>query len=66
MSKYIALRAPARNKTNDSPDLFSWQPAAVRRPSSHAAAFVMRRYRLAPHTAEVVASLAGFGGRDER
>ena len=66
MSKYIARRAPARNKTNDSPDLFSWRSVVVHRPPSRAAQYVMRRCRVAPHTAEVIAALAGFGGSEER
>lgn len=66
MSKYIARRAPARNKTNDLPDLFSWRPAILRHPMSRAGQYVMRRYRIAPHTAEVIAALAGFGGSEER
>ncbi len=66
MSKYIAHRAPARNKTSDLPDLFSWQPVVIHRPSSRAGQFVMRRYRVAPHTAEVIAALAGLGGEVQR
>jgi len=65
MSKRIQRRAPVRNKSCDLP-LFSWQAAVARRPLSRAGAFVMRRYRLAPHTAEVIAALAGFGGSEER
>jgi hypothetical protein len=63
---HIYRRAPARNKTNDLPDLFSWQPAVVRHPLSRAGLHVMRRYRLPPHTAEVIAALAGFGGSEDR
>jgi hypothetical protein len=62
---HIARRAPAHNKTNESPDLFSWQAAITHRPPSRAAQYVMRRYRVAPHTAEVIAALAGFGGSEE-
>jgi hypothetical protein len=66
MSKCIARRAFARNKTNDSPDLFSWQPVVVRHPLSRAGLHAMRRYRLPPHTAELIAALAGFSGSEER
>jgi hypothetical protein len=61
MSKYIACRASARNKTNDLPDLFSWRSAILHRPSSRAAEYVMRRYSVSPHTAEVIAALADLG-----
>jgi hypothetical protein len=64
MSNYIAQRAPARNKTNDVPDLFSWRSAVVYRPNTRAGEFVMRRYCVAPHTAEVIAALAGLGGTE--
>jgi hypothetical protein len=66
MSKHIARRAPARNKTNDLPDLFSWRSAIHHRPSTHAGQYVMRRYRVSPHTAEVIAALAGLGSEVPR
>jgi len=65
MSKYIARRAPARNQTNDLPDLFSWRSPVLHRPSTAAAQYVMRRYRVAPHMAEVIAALAGLGGSEQ-
>jgi hypothetical protein len=65
MSKRLTCRAPARNNANSLPDLFSWRSAILHRPSSRAAEYVMRRYRVSPHTAEVIAALAGFGGNDE-
>jgi hypothetical protein len=64
MSKYISRRDPARNNTNDVPDLFSWRSAVVYRPSTRAGEYVMRRYCIAPHTAEVIAVLAGLGGSE--
>jgi hypothetical protein len=60
MSKHIARRASARNKTSDIPDLFSWRAAIVHRHASRAAQYVMRRYRVPLHTAEVIAALAGL------
>ena len=65
MSKYIARRAPARNKTNDLPDLFSWRSTTLHRPVSRAAQHVMRRYGVPLHTAEVIACLAGLGADRE-
>jgi hypothetical protein len=41
--------------------LFDCRSAVLWPPASRAAQFVMRRYRLAPHTAEVIADLAGLG-----
>lgn len=42
--------------------LFDWRHVVfARSPASRAAQFIMRRYQLAPHTAEVVADLAGLG-----
>jgi hypothetical protein len=38
-----------------------WRPAAVWSPPNRAAQFVMRRYHVPPHTAEVIAALAGLG-----
>jgi hypothetical protein len=46
-------------------DLFSWRSVVVHRPASPAAQYVMRRYGVAPHTAEVIASLAGLGISEE-
>jgi hypothetical protein len=46
--------------------LFDWRQVVVRVPSSRAAQFVMRRYRLSPHTADVIAILAGLGASEER
>jgi hypothetical protein len=63
---HIYRRAPTRNKINDSPDLFSWQPVVIRYPLSRAGSHVMRRFRVAPHIAEVIAGLAGLGGSEER
>ena len=65
MPKYIARRAPARNQTNDLPDLFSWRSPVLHRPSTAAGQYVMRRYRVAPHMAEVIAALAGLGGSEQ-
>jgi hypothetical protein len=63
---HIYRRAPTRNKTNDSPDLFSWQPVVVLCPVSRAGSHVMRRFRVAPHIAELIAGFAGLGGSEER
>jgi len=41
--------------------LFDCRQVVVGSPPSRAAQFVMRRYHLAPHTAEVIAALAGLG-----
>jgi hypothetical protein len=38
-----------------------WRHVVVWSPPSRAAQFVMRRYHVAPHTAEVIAALAGLG-----
>ena len=65
MSKHLTLRAPARNKTNDLPDLFSWRSAVLHRPCSRPAQHVMRRYGVPLHTAEVIAYLAGLGADRE-
>jgi hypothetical protein len=46
--------------------LSDWRQVVVWAPSSRAAQFVMRRYRLAPHTANVIAMLAGLGASEER
>ena len=62
MSKNIARRAPARNKTNDLPDLFSWRSAILHRPTTRAGQHVMRRYGTSPYTADLIAALAGLGG----
>jgi hypothetical protein len=44
--------------------LFDWRQVVVRPPANRAAQYVMRRYRVAPHMAEVIAVLAGLGGGD--
>jgi hypothetical protein len=46
--------------------LFDWRHVVVRSPASRAAQFVMRRYRVAPNIADVIAALAGLGGSEER
>jgi hypothetical protein len=46
--------------------LFDWHPVAVRHPLSRAGLHVMRRYRVAPHIAELIASLAGLGSESSR
>ncbi len=46
--------------------LFDWCNVVVRGPASLAGQYVMRRYRVAPDTAEVIAALAGLGGREGR
>jgi hypothetical protein len=40
---------------------FDCRDVVVRSPASRAAQFLMRRYRLEPHTADVIADLAGLG-----
>jgi hypothetical protein len=65
MSKYIARGASSRNKSIDVPDLLYWRSATLHRPSTRAAQYVMRRYRVPPHTAEVIAALAGLGADRE-
>jgi hypothetical protein len=65
MSKRLTCRAPARNNANSLPDLFSWRSAILHRPVSRAGQYVMRRYRVAPHMAEVIAALAGLGGGEQ-
>jgi hypothetical protein len=65
MSKHIVRRAPDRNTTNVSPDL-SWQPVVVLCPLSRAGSHVMRRFRVSPHIAELIAGFAGLGGSEER
>ena len=62
MSEHIRRRAPARNKANDLPDLSSWRSAILHRPSTRAGQHVMRRYRMSPYTADLIAALAGLGG----
>jgi hypothetical protein len=51
---------------NQVSGLFDWRQVVVRSPSSRAAQFVMRRCRVAPHTAEVIAALAGLGSESSR
>ena len=46
--------------------LFDWRQAVVRSPVSRAGAFVMRRYRVHPDIAELVASCAGIGSVADR
>jgi hypothetical protein len=46
--------------------LFDWRQVVVRVPSSRAGQFVMRRYRVAPHTADVIAALAGLGAESSQ
>jgi hypothetical protein len=46
--------------------LFDWRHVVVMSPVSRGAQFVMRRYRLAPHAAEVIAALAGLGSESSR
>jgi hypothetical protein len=65
MPKHISRRRPICNETTDLPDLFSCRSAVLRHPPSHGAQFVMRRYRVAPHMAEVIAALAGLGGGEQ-
>ena len=65
MSSTLPRRAPSRNQTNDLPDLFSWQPVVLHRPMTRAAQYVMRRYGVPLHTAEVIACLAGLGADRE-
>jgi hypothetical protein len=62
MSKYITHQVPSRNKTNDLPD-FPWRPVILHGPS-RAGQYVMRRYHVSPHIAELIAALAGLGGED--
>jgi hypothetical protein len=45
---------------------FNWRQVVVRPPTTRAGQYVMRRYRVAPHTAEVIAALAGLGGEVSR
>lgn len=45
--------------------LFDWRHVVVR-PATGAGQFVMRRYGVAPHTADVIAALAGLGGSEMR
>jgi hypothetical protein len=44
--------------------LFDWRQVVVRPPANRGAQYVMRRYHVAPHMAEVIAVLAGLGGGD--
>jgi hypothetical protein len=46
-------------------EVFAWRPTPPWN-DNRAAQYVMRRYRVAPHTAVVIAALAGFGGSEER
>jgi hypothetical protein len=46
--------------------LFDWRQVVVRPPANRAAQYVMRRYRVAPHMAEVIAVLAGLGSESSR
>jgi hypothetical protein len=46
--------------------LFDWRNVVVRSPASRAAQFIMRRYRVTRHTAEVIAALAGLGTGSSR
>jgi hypothetical protein len=57
----IVHLVPPRNKANDSQDVSSWRPTVVGRPLSLAGRFVIRRCRVTPDVAEVIAALAGLG-----
>jgi hypothetical protein len=63
MSKRLAFRAPVR-KAADLSDLFSWRSTVIHPYTSRAGQYVMRRYHVSRHTAEVIAALAGLGGED--
>jgi hypothetical protein len=60
MSKYITRRAPASNKTNDVPDLFSLRSAPPRN-ASRAALQISKRFGLSLDHATTIAHLAGVG-----
>jgi hypothetical protein len=66
--KKIAIHARNRNHYLHRQlqlDLFAWRPTPPWN-DNRAAQYVMRRYHVAPHTAVVIAALAGFGGSEER
>jgi hypothetical protein len=65
MSTHLAHRAPARNKTIDLPGLFSCRSTTLDNSGSRAGHHVMRRCRVSPDAAEVIAELAGLGGHRE-
>ncbi len=63
MPSYLVRRAPARNRHNDLPDLFSWRPV-----TSHPSRAVLKlaaRYGLTLAHAATVARLAGLGADRE-
>jgi hypothetical protein len=64
VNKYIKP-LPDSHQVSGLP-LFDWRHVVVMSPASRAAQYVMRRYRVPPHTAEVIAALAGFGGSEDR
>jgi hypothetical protein len=45
--------------------LFEWREVVVRHATSRAGRYVMRRYGIRLHTAEVIAVLGGLGGDRE-
>ena len=59
MRTYLTRRAPARNRTDDLPDLFSWRP--VTSMPSRAVLKLAARYGLSLAHAATVARLAGLG-----
>jgi hypothetical protein len=60
MKEHITRRAPARNKTNDVPDLFSWRSAPPRN-VSRAAFQISKRFGLSLDHVTTIAHLAGVG-----
>lgn len=55
---------PKIQQISDLP-LSDWRGMVFCRPTPRAGQYVMRRYRVAPHTAEVIAALAGLGSDRE-
>jgi hypothetical protein len=56
---------PKSHQVSDLP-LFDWRHVVLRPATTLAGQYVMRRYHVAPHIAEVIAALAGLGGSEGR
>ena len=63
MRTYLTRRAPARNRSDDLPDLFSWRPVTPR--PSRTIFKIATRYGLTLAHAATVAQLAGLGADGE-
>ena len=64
MRTYLTRRAPARNRSDDLPDLFSWRPVTSQ--PSRAVLKLAARYGLSLDHAATVARLSGLASERDR